>query len=463
MVAILIMILLSLILVMIAFSSTSRSTPQLIAYSSVIEPDERIPTKKIKTQIQRQPAAPSTNVSRVIASQTHSPVAVQVPEFDVQNTTPYFGDGSNYGDGWDSGNGSSANNTLNTIPQELNKRCSPQERIDRLIKGGGNLACEKAVIRSLDWLKETQGADGSWESNSQYPIGMTGLALIAFLGHCETAQSQDYGETVFNAITFLVNHALENNGRLGHDFTNKHWIYEHAIATYALAEAYTLCVLSFGEHFDQLDQTVMQAGQLIINNQHNGGGWDYGYAENSSRGGDTSIVGWQLQALKACEFTRLDFQNLKRSVRDGLNYLKKLQSNDGTFGYTSKSYLGNGTGTTAVGALCFQIWKGVNNRHSRRACEFLEKNIKLDWETDSDLYAHYYAMQAMINHGGESWERYNHMVRDEVLANQNPDGSFRPAGKNAVGWQNSVHYRTCLATLILESYYRYLPGTGQPQ
>ena len=100
--------------------------------------------------------------------------------------------------------------------------------------------------------------------------------------------------------------------------------------------------------------------------------------------------------------------------------------------------------------------------------------MKFDWNSaDSDLYGHYYAVQAMLNHGGKAWEKYNTLFRDQVLNNQNDDGSYKvlnAGGKiNAVGgsFQGTsafaVHYRTCLATLMLEAYYRFLPATGAKQ
>ena len=54
--------------------------------------------------------------------------------------------------------------------------------------------------------------------------------------------------------------------------------------------------------------------------------------------------------------------------------------------------------------------------------------------------------------------------RDAVLSGQNADGSFR---KNDVGYVSGMSnkseniYRQCLATLMLETYYRFLPGTGE--
>jgi hypothetical protein len=64
----------------------------------------------------------------------------------------------------------------------------------------------------------------------------------------------------------------------------------------------------------------------------------------------------------------------------------------------------------------------------------------------------------MINHGGKEWDDYNLLFRDKLLKAQNADGSWNQGGIKH-GPVN-VHMATCLATLMLEVYYRFLPGTG---
>jgi hypothetical protein len=43
---------------------------------------------------------------------------------------------------------------------------------------------------------------------------MTGLALLAYLGHCETPLSEKYGDTVLRGLTYLINIGMSNNGKL---------------------------------------------------------------------------------------------------------------------------------------------------------------------------------------------------------------------------------------------------------
>ena len=70
----------------------------------------------------------------------------------------------------------------------------------------------------------------------------------------------------------------------------------------------------------------------------------------------------------------------------------------------------------------------------RQGCQFeILKNAKFEYNTPhSDLYRHYYHAQAMINRGGDDWAFYNELFRDELLNNQNDDGSWKNVGKAAI-------------------------------
>ncbi|MGC6466129.1 MAG: hypothetical protein ACON5N_11120 [Akkermansiaceae bacterium] len=463
-IALLVMLLVGVILLIINLA-TPKEAPSIVTYRGEPLEEKPINPDKVNVSIKRKPTPPSkSSAARQIVADVSSPVAVPIPPVETLNAVTAIGSDGNFGEGFygnDNGQG-----IFNNIPTTFRKRCSQADRLQRLQESGGTPECEEAVVKALRWLKETQNNDGSW--TNQYQVGMTGLALLAYLGHCETAQSEEFGETVLAAMTYLVDKAMSNNGRMAADFKNNHWCYEHAIATYALAEAFTL-TRAFGEHIAGLEDAVLSSGQFLINSQHESGGWDYGYAEDSSRGGDLSIVGWHLQALKACMLTGLEFKNLNRAAKEGLKYVESCQLASGAMGYTGPNLGGgrDGTSLAAVGALVNQMWKG-NTRVATKACRFIDKTMKFDWHTgDSDLYGHYYAAQAMMNFGGEAWDRYNERLLQQVLPNQAEDGSFLPVAKGgavnapvatfAEDNPFATHYRTCLATLMLEVYYRYLP------
>lgn len=474
-IALLLIVLIGVILLIITMALDKREIPQIVSYSGTPDAEDVVTQKKVQTNIERKPAAPSSTMSKVIAANTSSPTAVPVPEIDVPEVATDFGDGNDFGAGWGDGSGNGNGGGFGNIPTAMQKRCSRGDRLQRLTSNGGNEQCEEAVMASLRWLKQTQNKDGSWVDGQK--VGMTGLALLAYLGHCETAQSEEFGETVLAAITYLVNIAMKNDGKIAVDFKENHWCYEHGIAVYALSEAYTLCVKSFGENIVGLEEAVLASGQFLINSQHESGGWEYRYDVDNSRGGDTSIVGWHLQALKAAKYTGLPFKNVDKCAKAGIEYIESMQADSGAIGYSSPNGIhGDGTSLAAVGALCAQIWESSSNRVARKACKFIDKNMKFDWDTDdSDLYGHYYAAQAMLNNGGEAWTKYNKLFRDQVLNNQiksdkEDNGSYKILNNGAKisapgsSYQGktpfNVHYRTCLATLMLESYYRFLPATG---
>lgn len=251
-IALLVMVLVGVILMIIALASQPTVVPDF-KYVGLEPPEAEEPViKKTAVLIRRQPASPAARPNSAIVAITDSPIFIPAPKVITSNPdiNSFPGAGEGIGDeGFDHGR-DTPGDLYRNIPDDLSKRCSPQNRLARLLGSGGSRDCEDAVVNSLRWLKETQNPDGSWTQDK--PVGMTGLALLAFLGHCETAGSAEFGEAVLSALTYLIDLSLKNDGKLASDLQDNHWCYEHAIATYALAEAYTLCVKSFGENIPQL-------------------------------------------------------------------------------------------------------------------------------------------------------------------------------------------------------------------
>jgi Prenyltransferase and squalene oxidase repeat len=373
-----------------------------------------------------------------------------------------FGKGPGMGSGM--GLGSGTGKLFGLVPETMRKRCSKEDRLERLAKNGGTPACEEAVLKSLRWLKSVQSTDGSWGETNK--AAMTGFALLSYFGHCETPVSEEFGESCVKGIGYLVNLALKNDGKMASDFTANSFCYEHAIATYALGEAATFCKdLRFD--IPSLPQMTEKSGQFIIDNQKKNGGWAYVY--NVAAGtSDVSITGWQLQALKACSHTDLRYRGMTSCINKGLQFLVTCQAPSGGFGYNSQNPVTPGYCTlTGVGMLCHQMWGKGGRSEVRNGAKYIVENTKLDYNsrTDCDLYCHYYESQAMMQMGGDDWKFYNNLFRDQILGNQADDGSWKEPGK--VGSNGELGgngqgkvYRTCLCTLMLEVYYRFLNTGG---
>jgi hypothetical protein len=122
-----------------------------------------------------------------------------------------------------------------------------------LLKGGKTTA--EAIEAALEWLRKHQDEDGKWDAdefmkhdtegekcngagNPVHDVGLTGLALLAFLGDGSTMRTGPYREVIKKGITWLKEQQQEN-GLFGQNASND-FIYDHAIATYAMCEAYGL-------------------------------------------------------------------------------------------------------------------------------------------------------------------------------------------------------------------------------
>ena len=459
-------VLIGMVAALIGLDVLVKTTPTIITYEPPDRPETKPDPNPLTNRVQPKPAAPSRAMPRVFVANTSSPTSISVPVVEVSEPSTDYGTGDDFGEGYN-GDGD-GKPKWQSFRRDLSKRCSQADRLQRLQENGGTDKCEEAVVKGLDWLRNTQSKDGSWGGSNK--PAMTGLALLAYLGHCETPVSEKYGDSVLRGLIYLVDLGMHNNGKLiakGGE-KEKHWPYEHSIATYALAEATTFCE-EFGVTVPNLREVTQQAGQYIIDNQHSSGGWDYSYSEDSTRGGDLSVSAWHVQALKACKHTGLDFRNMRKCVSKATEYVIARQDSGGGFGYSGTGSAG-GTGyhtLTGAGMLCLQMWDKGSHSGVRNGARYIQANSKFDYNTEfCDLYGHYYESQAMMNRGGVQWKFYNQLFRDQVLDNQADDGSWKTCGGGqkpravAASYVGNTHYRSCLCILMLEVYYRFLPGTG---
>lgn len=467
-ISILSMILIGLVLAFYLLPTIEHREADITTYYSDSNPDEpkQKPLMNRLFSKKRPPAAPSNAApsitARVISSFT-------IPEVDSLSETIGLHASDGDGDGLE-GDGPGTGGFIPNRPADIHsQRCSKTDRLARLKQNGGSPEIENSVVKALRWLKKNQSSDGSW--GSSHKTGMTGLALLAYLGHCEDPSSEEFGDSCLQAIVYLLDIGSKNEGRLTMDNNNKHWPYEHAIATYALAEAYTFAKRS-SAFVPRHKEVLLQAGQWIIEHQHGSGGWDYNYDMSGKRGGDLSVSAWQIQALKACQVTGLKFHGMKGTVKKALEYVTLRQAPNGGFGYTGTQPVAaaNHHSLTGAALLAYQMWGKGSRTEVRKGARYILANAELDYNSAScDLYAHYYHSQAMMQRGGKQWAEYNAHFRDQIFLNQNASGAWKKPGGNekpkAAGslfaneTKEGIHYRTCLCTLMLEVYYRYLPAT----
>jgi hypothetical protein len=345
----------------------------------------------------------------------------------------------------------------------MRSRCSTQERLEKLRQNGGSPECEQAVSASLEWLKGKQNPDGSWGRGNK--AAMTGLALLCFLGRCETPESPFYGENVMKGIVYLIELSKKNP----HGIISETWMgekggagtYEHGIATYALGEMYTLARLG-SKSLPGMREAFEKGVKVIIDNQSAKGGWGYGGKEivYNKNANDLSVVGWQFQAIKAAKNTKLKIDGLETCIKKMIEYMEGMQTKDGGFGGADRDKHYNQWSLTGVGILALETMAKNKSAATKKAVKFMHEFLAaepLDWNKNCNLYCWYYYTQAFFQVGGEEWKFYNQMFLPQILSAQQPDGSFKRGRPNyPAGDAADEIYRQCLCTLQLESYYRYL-------
>ena len=309
--------------------------------------------------------------------------------------------------------------------------------------GGMGKATEAAVVKALDWLKANQQVDGSWGPNK---IAMSGLSLLTFLAHGEMTSSKEYGWTVERAIRFLLSKQRED-GTFA-DVNTQAGPYEHGIATYAMCEAYGLT------RIPSLKPAMEKAVQVILNGQQKGGGWDYRYGKSGRR--DTSVAGWQIQALKAALIAGAENTGIKEALELSAADLKSARNPEtGKFHYTDATSPTSDS-MTGVAVLCLELIGKGDSREARQGLDALNKAL-CKWESSPDwaMYGWYYITQAKFHEGGPGWKRWNGQFARAYVKAQNRDGSWTAPREDEQKYGPA--YGTALAALTLQVYYRFLP------
>ena len=333
--------------------------------------------------------------------------------------------------------------------------------------GGGNSESEAAVARGLIWLARQQRANGSWVydgDHSQDVIAATGMALLPFLAAGQThkpAQDNKYQKTVAAGLNFLISQMgkdgeFYNSRDASGKLTGRVGTYAQGIATIAICEAYGMTGdkrLLYGP--------ALAAIKYLESIQGPDGSWGYGPKVN----GDTSIVGWQIQALQSGKLCR-GLPVSKSTLDKARVFLDKVSDSatHSRYGYNSRESAR--PTLSAVGLLCryyIDGW-GPNNPSMAAGVEYLLNSGGLPGEKARfDMYYLYYATQVLHFYDGPEWrEKWNPRMRDMLIKLQVPQNK----GANGGSWDPDLGIigracgrlgTTCLCLLTLEVYYRHLP------
>ena len=368
-------------------------------------------------------------------------------------------------------------NTLQTLTSASSSSATLSSRTEdmrkKLLKEyGGTPQSEAAVTEALKWFARHQSPQGYWSFNHSAFCGgkcgmpgrpgnhnefmaATSLAILPFLGAGQTQTAGDFRGNVYKGLQYMINNGKA--GRVGglpvldlRDKTGS--MYSHGLAAITLCEAYAMTS----------DPALLQPAQASLNfivaAQCRDGGWRY--TPRQPEGGDTSVAGWQIMALKSGVMGRL---SVPPSTIQGAGRFLDLMSSDGgaMYGYDTRTTEFR-AGTTAVGLLCrmYMGWD-LENEGLARGIDLLGKK-GLD---KTNLYYNYYAAQVLKQAGGPGWDKFNNQMRTWLVESQEDSGdaagSWRPM-ENLEQESTISSYcgrlgATSFCTMMLEVYYRHMP------
>lgn len=361
-------------------------------------------------------------------------------------------------------------------------------------RGGGG---ERAVEDALRWLAAHQSPDGGWEAEgfsrwcegrrvaegpdgagkAVYDVGVSGLAVLAFLGAGYTQRSEGpFGDVVRRGLRALVN-AQDAEGCFGAR-SSSHYVYNHAVAALAVVEAYGMTASPM------LKNPAQKALDFIALARNPYFAWRYGVKPGDN---DTSVTGWMMMALKSARtIAALDTAagrpaslQIDVDALDGVRswIAKMTDESTGRVGYQQR---GSGPARpgdlvdrfpadlseamTAVGVLA-RVFLDEDPRTSepiQRGVALMGKRLPV-WDPaggGTDLYYWYYATLALHQVGGPTWKAWDAAMKPAIVDSQRRDGdycgykgSWDPI--DPWGGDGGRVYSTAVNAMCLQVYYRY--------
>jgi hypothetical protein len=201
-----------------------------------------------------------------------------------------------------------------------------------------------------------------------------------------------------------------------------------------------------------LGPVIERACQFIASAQNREtGGWRYFPGEE----GDTSVLGWQVMALKSASMAGVPIP--EESLKLAERWLTRVGGgkSGGLFGYQDKKA---SPAMAAEGMFARQLLGRLPTDAAMiETADYLRQ--LLPDRSSPNVYYWYYGTLALFQHQGPAWEEWNGAMRKALLSSQEKEGtrngSWAPRGP--WGEQGGRLIETAMAAMCLEVYYRYLP------
>jgi hypothetical protein len=331
----------------------------------------------------------------------------------------------------------------------------------------------KAVERALYWLSEHQDDDGKWDADGFmkhdpandrtdgpggkfHDVGVTALALLAFLEAGHTSSKGPYREPVGRGLDYLIR-SLDKDGCFGSRAT-QHFMYNTALATRAMCEAFRLTGnAKYRRHAQHAANFLAKARNPYM-------AWRY-----EPRGGenDTSVTVICVKAMWAAKRAGLQ---VDPGIWSGARqWIDKMTDPDfGQVGYNlpggsparmegmQDKFPPERTQAMTAAGLVVRVLSGEEPgrsgmiRKGTRLCQ----QVLPRWDMNAgtiDMYYWNLGTTAMFEVGGADWARWKLTLRHALVPSQHTrgsrEGSWDPVG--AWGGVGGRVYATAINTLSL--------------
>jgi hypothetical protein len=332
---------------------------------------------------------------------------------------------------------------------------------------------QQAVERGLRYLASQQRGDGSW-GTGQYVgnVAVTSLGALAFLAGGHVPGRGPFGKAVTNAVNYVLAQEVgqEWPGYLAKSDRTHGPMYGHGFGTLLLGETHGM--VNDPRLTDSVGKLLGRAVNLIVKHQSPDGGWRYHPWDGDS---DISVTVCQMMALRSARNAGIYVP--KSTVNKCVEYVLRSQDKkEGWFHYKigdpggdRQSFARTAAGLSALYSAGF--YGGEDLKAAMKAGVFDSRVVCTGDEINAALrflmkekprgfpgnrpdmyyfYGHYYAAQAMWTAGGDYWNDWFPLIREDLVAGQrhHSDGSWPDA---------CPHYGTAMACLCLQVPNNYLP------
>jgi hypothetical protein len=329
----------------------------------------------------------------------------------------------------------------------------PVERSGLVMRAAEAERAERSAIEhGLEFLAARAQPSGA--VGERYPVAVTGLTGLAFLGAGHRlSNSGPYSGVLDGCLRYIL--ASERRGGFITEslVTGESRMHGHGFALLFLAQA-------FGElpagRQEPVAGVIRRAIDCAVRAQSSRGGWTYLH-ENPEDDDEASVTIGVLQALRAAR--DVGFHVPIECIDRARSYVEACQVPDGGFKYSIRR--GENRTSFALTAAAVSTLHAIGEYDSpalRHGFDYMGRLLSgaggRPRRAIADPFFFYgalYATQAYFQRGGPEWERWRAEATRYIL-----DGQQKSNGR----WKDDDHgdeFATAAAVLILEVPIQYLP------